>query len=79
MLVLTRKIGEPIAIGDQIKVVVVSVKSGQVRIGIEAPQGIQIYREEIYQRIQEENRRAAQSQPDVLTSVLDLFKKKNKD
>ena len=72
MLILTRKIGETITIGDRIKIVVVDIKGKQVRLGIEAPEETAIFREEIYQRIQEENRLAAQldfSQLDQLTDV----------
>jgi carbon storage regulator len=60
MLILTRKIGETIKIGDQIKIVVVDIKGKQVRLGVEAPQETTIFREEIYQKIQTENRLAAQ-------------------
>ena len=60
MLILTRKIGECIAIGDQIKVYVVEIRGKQVRLGIEAPSNAPIHREEIYQKILEENRLAAQ-------------------
>ena len=60
MLILTRKIGECIAIGDQIKVYVVDIRGKQVRLGIEAPSDAPVHREEIYQRILEENRLAAQ-------------------
>ena len=59
MLVLTRKVGESIAIGDQIKIRVVEVKGNSVRIGIEAPADFRIYREEIYLKVQEQNRLAA--------------------
>ncbi len=52
MLVLTRRIGESIVIGDNIKMTILNVKGNQVRIGIEAPKDISIHREEIYQRIQ---------------------------
>ena len=72
MLILTRKIGETITIGDRIKIVVVDIKGKQVRLGVEAPEETAIFREEIYQRIQEENRLAAQldfSQLDQLTDV----------
>jgi len=65
MLILTRKIGESIYIGDgRIKVVVVEVKGNQVRLGIEAPPEEKIYREEIYQQILEENRTAARGDVD---------------
>ncbi len=59
MLILTRKIGECITIGDQIKVYVVDIRGKQVRLGIEAPSDAVIHREEIYQKILEENRLAA--------------------
>ena len=60
MLILTRKIGETITIGDRIKIVVVDIKGKQVRLGIEAPQATMIFRQEIYQKIQAENLLAAQ-------------------
>ena len=58
MLVLTRKLGENIRIGDSIKITVLEVRSGEVKLGIEAPPEVKVHREEIYARIQEENRRA---------------------
>ena len=61
MLVLTRKKGESLVIDDQIKVQVVEVKGKQVRIGIEAPKGIKICREEIYKEVEKENIKAAKS------------------
>ena len=63
MLVLTRKLGESIAIDDDIKIVVVQIKGKQVRLGIKAPQHTRIHREEIYISIQEQNKAAAQSEP----------------
>jgi carbon storage regulator len=66
MLVLTRKLGENIRIGDVIKITVLEVRSGQVKLGIDAPPEIKVHREEIYARIQAENRRAAASSPDAL-------------
>ncbi|MBI5709966.1 MAG: carbon storage regulator CsrA [Candidatus Eisenbacteria bacterium] len=65
MLVLTRKLGENIRIGDSVKITVLEVRSGQVKLGIEAPPEIKVHREEIYARIQEENRRAQRSKPDA--------------
>jgi carbon storage regulator len=59
MLILTRKIGECIAIGEEIKVYVVDIRGKQVRLGIEAPASAPIYRQEVYQRIVEENRSAS--------------------
>jgi len=59
MLVLTRKMGETITIGDHIRIKVVEMKGNQVRIGIEAPGDMRIYREEIYLKVQKENQLAA--------------------
>ena len=59
MLVLTRRIGESIQIGDDIKLTVLTVQGQTVRMGIEAPKNIRVHREEIYEKIVEENRRAA--------------------
>ncbi len=54
MLVLTRRVGEKLVIGDNVTVAVMGVKGNQVRIGIDAPIDIQVHREEIYQRILKE-------------------------
>lgn len=55
MLILTRKSGESIRIGDDVVVTVQEVKGNQVRLGVDAPKGISIYRGEIFDRIREEN------------------------
>ena len=56
MLILTRKSGEKIIVGDEIKIQVIEIKGKQVRLGIEAPERFGIYREEVYLRIEEERR-----------------------
>lgn len=58
MLVLTRKTGEGIVIGDDITIKVIEMKGGGVRIGIDAPKNRKIYRQEVYDRIIQENREA---------------------
>ncbi|MGI9326962.1 MAG: carbon storage regulator CsrA [Pseudomonadales bacterium] len=55
MLILTRKVGETLMIGDSVTVTVIAVKGNQVRIGVSAPRDVGVHREEIYERIQKEN------------------------
>ena len=79
MLVLTRKTGEGIIIGDDIIIKIIEMKGGGVRIGIEAPKDKKIYRQEVYDRITEENREALQwnmKDLDTISENLIVEKKK---
>ena len=55
MLILTRRIGESLNIGNDITVTVLDVKGNQVRVGIQAPKAVAVHREEIFERIRQEN------------------------
>ena len=58
MLILTRRVGETLVIGDDVTVTVLGVKGNQVRLGVNAPRDLPVHREEIYERIQQEKRTA---------------------
>lgn len=73
MLILTRKIGETVAIGDDVKIQVIDIKGRQVRLGIQAPTHTSVHREEVYLRIQEQNRQAAGLDLADLAAVADLW------
>jgi carbon storage regulator len=66
MLILTRRAGERVVIGEDVLVTVMEVSGQTVRLGIAAPQGLPIYREEIWLAVKEENRAAAEASPDAL-------------
>lgn len=82
MLTLTRKVGESIRIGDDICIVIREISGKQVRVGIEAPSQVLVYREELYEKIKAENAMASQSKAQTrsvagdLQQLTDLFKKK---
>jgi len=76
MLVLTRKLGESIAIDDHIKIVVVQIKGKQVRLGIKAPKETKIHREEVYKAIQEQNTEASQADLSEISKLTDELQKK---
>lgn len=74
MLALTRKKGEAIVISDDIQIVVIGIQGDQVKLGIEAPRSISIYRKEIYDQIQKENKEAANSSEIVVNKLEDILK-----
>lgn len=78
MLVLTRKVGEGLIIGDDVRITVVELKGGGVRIGIEAPLEKKIYRLEVYDRICEENKNATQWEMSDLSQLENIIPRKEK-
>ncbi len=73
MLILTRKTGESILIGDDIEVTVTSIDQNKVRVGIKSPAHIPIYRGELYRKIQKENKAAALIGKDEFESLLGIY------
>lgn len=73
MLILTRKVGESITIGEQIKITVLGVFGRQVRLGVDAPPDVLVHREEVYVKIQEENREALKAVEADLEKVLSML------
>ncbi len=71
MLVLTRRPGESIVVGDNIVVTVIEIKGGQVRIGIDAPRDVDVYREEIYEQVRQENLSAIANADAIRQAVQD--------
>jgi carbon storage regulator len=78
MLVLTRKLGETIRIGDNITVKIVDLDGRHVKLGIEAPKNIAVNREEIYDRIQKENRAASVTKDISLENIASALRDKKK-
>ncbi|GJQ49215.1 MAG: carbon storage regulator CsrA [Candidatus Kuenenia stuttgartiensis] len=69
MLILTRKLGESITIGDEIKITVLEFQGRQVKLGIIAPKDIEIHREEVYEKIQSQNRESSKVSKNELVKV----------
>jgi carbon storage regulator len=78
MLVLTRKLGEGIVIGDGIRVTVMDIRGKQVKLAIDAPKEVTVHREEIYQRIVEENRQAVSADRTRLSEIASMWKQREK-
>mgnify|MGYP000229923864 CR=1 FL=1 len=68
MLVLSRRLGETLIIGDDVKVTVLGISGNQVRLGIAAPKEVSVHREEVYQAIHDQNTEAANSAPSDLAA-----------
>jgi carbon storage regulator len=79
MLILTRKSGEVIRIGDDIILRVLEVRGSQVRLGVEAPADVRIYREEVYRAIQRENQQAAQTAPETVDAATALWRQRREE
>lgn len=77
MLVLTRKKDQTIVINDNIEITVLDIQGDQVRIGINAPRNVSIHRKEVYLEIQEENRKAAETENVSLDNIMKLASKDN--
>ena len=75
MLVLSRKKGQTIRIGDDIEITIVATTNDQVKIGIQAPKNVEILRQEVFEEIQAENKAATASIDNLLSSIRNIIKK----
>lgn len=75
MLALSRKKNESIMLGNDIEITILDIRNDQVKIGINAPKQVGIYRKEIYLQIQEENKKAMESVSPELDAIAELFRK----
>ena len=75
MLVLTRRAGESIVVGDDDVITVLEVRGDVVRLGIAAPRSIQVHREEVYRELQKANREAASPSADAVNSLSELLRR----
>jgi carbon storage regulator len=71
MLILTRRVGETVMIGNEVTVTVLGVKGNQVRIGVNAPKDVAVHREEIYERIKREEDHESQSAAPPAARIVD--------
>ena len=63
MLILSRKVNEKIMIGDDISISIIEIRGDQVRVGVDAPKNVKVFRQEVYDAIRAENKAAAESKP----------------
>lgn len=78
MLILSRKVGESIKIGDNITIEIVSVKGGTVKLGMDAPANVDIFRKELYDSIKEENINASNLDSGIIANLGNVFNKNAK-
>ncbi len=76
LLILTRKSGEGLVIGDGIRITVVEIRGKQIRLGIEAPSDVVILREEVYERVRDQNLQAAGIQESDVKEIARMWRKK---
>ncbi|WP_255689033.1 carbon storage regulator CsrA [Actinoplanes sp. DH11] len=79
MLVLTRRSGESVMIGDDVVITVLEARGDVVRLGIEAPRDVQVHREEVYRELQEANRAAASPPEDAVHALTRMLEKPDPD
>lgn len=78
MLILTRRPGESLYVGEDIKITVLSVQGRQIKIGLDVPPEMTVYREEVYRRVQEQNRQALEATEADLLAATQLWQGKKK-
>jgi carbon storage regulator len=75
MLVLTRRAGESVMIGDDVVITVLEARGDVIRLGIQAPRTVQVHREEVYRELQEANRAAASPSEDAVNAIAKMLEK----
>ena len=78
MLILTRRAGQSLYVGDNIRITVLGIQGKQVKIGLELPETMTVYRDEVYQRVMEENRMAIQTSNEDLLVAAELWQDSKK-
>ena len=76
MLVLSRRVGESVVIGDDVTVTVLEVRGDIVRVGIDAPRSVKVHRAELLQQLEETNKQSASPSPDAVASLRDALRKR---
>lgn len=79
MLVLSRRVGDSVAIGDDVVVTILEVRSDVVRVGIEAPRSVPVHRAELLEQLESANRQAASPSDDVVSSLRESLRRRDGD